>query len=162
MHSDDDDDLYEDVKLVLTNEGRFYAWVLRNLPDGINITASHWKCTLKFFYPPAEKLSLSQRISLRKYFYNRWIRCDRPFTDPTTSPKENPIMSIKLTFKTQHLLNGNPLDNHSKEAIYEAIAAEEKRLDKLREIKHQPKSLKAEIEAGEAALKALVDHLDGI
>jgi hypothetical protein len=70
-------------------------------------------------------------------------------------------MSTKLTFKTQSLLNGVPLDGLSKEDIYAAISAEEKRLEKLREIKHQPKSLKAEIETGEANLQALVDHLDG-
>jgi hypothetical protein len=49
------------------------------------------------------------------------------------------------------------LDNS---AIYQAIAAEEARIAKLKEISNQPKSLKAEIETAEAQLKALVTHLD--
>jgi hypothetical protein len=67
---------------------------------------------------------------------------------------------MALKFTTQFLLNGVDINGQSKADIYAAIEAEERRIEKLRQIKHQPKSLVAEIEQAEATLDALVAYLD--
>jgi len=164
--------LYDDVQLTLENDGRFYKWCLTRL-GGLrseSVTEVHWKHTLKYFYPPAGRLTPRERATMRRYFYERWINPERkpnklqepsPLSSLTATPMEKP-MSTKLTFRPQFLLNGMPLEQFTKEAVYEAIAAEEKRIAKLREIQHQPKSLVKEIEDAEAALTALVEHLDAI
>lgn len=177
--SEEPDDILEDVKLTLENEGRFYKWCFLRSKEyygNMNIMAaspSHWKNTLRYYYYRAVNLSPEQMIYLRRYFQWRYCCPTNPEPSPPgrkkiappvapTSPQENTAMSDKLTFKTQFLLNGVPIEQHTKDGIYTRIAAEEQRLDELRKIKHQPKALKAEIEAGEAALTALVAHLDSI
>ena len=164
--------LYDDVQVTLTNDGRFYRWCLiRFSPRSkIMITQQHWKNAIKHFYAPAGQLSSEESVALRRYFYERWIKPDRIPDRPNaatltatvvpTPPPEIPVMSTKLTFKPVFLLNGVDVTKLPKDEIYASISAEEQRLDKLREIKHQPNSLIAEIEAGEEALKALVEHLD--
>jgi hypothetical protein len=174
----DPDTLLEDVQLTLENEAKFYRWcnLKSSRPFGTtNLETAdevHWKNALRYYYHPAGDLSSSQRKFLREYFIWRY-RTDQKTPAPTyrkdppsplkslnVTPTEKPV-STKLTFKTQFLLNGVPIEQHTKEAVYEAIAAEEKRIAKLREIQHQPKSLVKEIEEAEAALVALVAHLDG-
>ena len=177
------DALLEDVQLTLENDARWYRWCnLKIRGSLLEVEKGHWRNALRYFYHPANDLDDRQRMFLRHYFQWRY-RTDqtipppeyrqfdalvdyktnpfKPAIPPTFPPKEKPV-STKLTFKTQYLLNGVSLDGLSKEDIYVAISAEEKRLEKLREIKHQPKSLKAEIEAGEANLQALVEHLDSV
>lgn len=83
----------------------------------------------------------------------------RRLADPRPNPPES-IHMTKLSFKQQFLLNGADISCLSDADIFSVIAAEEKRIEKLKEIKNQPKKLKDEISAAEANLKALVDHLD--
>lgn len=170
--NDEPSSLYDDVQLTLENDGRFYKWCLTRL-IGLrsDVSDAHWRNTLKYFYPPASQLSMREQATMRKYFFERWINPkripDRPDAAILTTtvvplPLPEKAVSNKLSFKTQFLLNGVPIEQHTKESVYESIAAEEKRIDKLREIKHQPRSLVAEIEAAEATLQALVEHLDGV
>ena len=66
----------------------------------------------------------------------------------------------KLTFKQQFFLNGKPVDGMLLEDIYAAISVEENRIKDLEKIVNKPKSLVAEIESANAAIKTLVAHLD--
>lgn len=179
------DHLLEDVQLVLENEAKWYKWCTmdgRHLPaksvDKMNIVRAdetHFANALKYYYCEAVGLSQDQRIYLRRYFLWRYTthqttpppeytagglkQRPAPLASLTITP-EKPTVSNKLTFKPIYLLNGVDLNGMNRNDIYTAIAAEEQRLNELRKIQHQPKSLVAEIEAGEAALKALVEHLD--
>lgn len=65
-----------------------------------------------------------------------------------------------LKFDTVFTINGHDVSKLSNADIYAAIEAEEARIEKLKQIKTQPKRLKAEIEAAEAQLKKLVEFLD--
>jgi hypothetical protein len=164
--------LLEDVQLTLENDARWYRWCSNKSRGPLTqVEAVHWRNALRYFYHPAIDLDSKQRAFLRVYFEWRY-QTDQSTPPPVFSDSPSPLKSLnvtptekpvstKLTFKTQFLLNGVPIEQHTKEAVYEAIAAEEKRIAKLREIQHQPKSLVKEIEEAEAALVALVAHLDG-
>lgn len=178
------DHLLEDVQLVLENEAKWYRWCTndgRHQPtsnvDKMNIVRAddcHFANALRYYYTPAKDLSTDQRLHLRRYFLWRYT------TDQLTPPPEytagglkerpSPLASftailekpMALKFTTQFLLNGVDINGQSKADIYAAIEAEERRIEKLRQIKHQPKSLVAEIEQAEATLDALVAYLDSI
>jgi hypothetical protein len=165
--------LLEDVQLTLENDGRWYRWCNRRYRGDLElIDGTHWRNALRYFYHPAIDLDTDQRNYLRKYFKWRYQTGQKgpppafpgapaPLVSLTAIPTEKPV-STKLTFRPQFLLNGAPLETFSKDAVYEAIAAEEKRIAKLREIEHRPNSLITEIEQSEAMLQALVSHLDSI
>jgi hypothetical protein len=181
-----DENPLEDAKLSLENEGRFHTWCQKYIR---NQGFDKFITTIEYLYPPTRKLTPGQKVHLRTYFIWKWVHNEtgpepqytpqqtsapapklsyseidslsswaaNTFTSP--SPQEFKPMS-KLVFKQQFLLNGVDVSTLDNSAIYQAIAAEEARIAKLKEISNQPKSLKAEIETAEAQLKALVTHLD--
>jgi hypothetical protein len=182
-----EENVLEDVKLTLENDNRCYQWCTKFIR---NATMDRFIHMVHYYYPTSKKLSPGQKVYLRTYFIWRWIKLQEgpepeycpsmgtpsptpklsysdvdklsswaanAFTSPP--PQEFKPMS-KLVFKQQFLLNGVDVSTLDNSAIYQAIAAEEARIAKLKEISNQPKSLKAEIETAEAQLKALVTHLD--
>lgn len=176
--------LLEDVQLTLENDARFYRWCnlkSKEYYGNTNLSAAtpgHWKNTLRYYYGPAASLAPDQVVYLRRYFQWRYGEQNIPppevpgpaditatvVLDPVITlnpPQEKPV-STKLTFKPQYLLNNLDVSKLTKTEIYEMIAAEEKRITKLREIQHQPKSLIEEIEQAEATLTALVEYLDNV
>lgn len=72
-------------------------------------------------------------------------------------PKEEFTM-IKV--EKQTLLNGNRIETFSDDAIYNMIAAAEKKVEELETIKNKPKRLVKEIESRRADIQTLVDYLD--
>lgn len=166
--------LLEDVQLTLENDLRWYHWCTKRYRGALDmVDPVHWRNALRYYYHPAGDLDSDQRVYLKKYFQWRYQTDQKkppptfpgapaPLVSLTATPTETPVMVTKLTFKTQFLLNGVPIEQRTKDEIYTSIAVEEQRLDELRKIKHQPNSLIAEIESGEAALRALVEHLDSM
>lgn len=74
-----------------------------------------------------------------------------------SKPKEEFTM-IKV--EKQTLLNGTKIETFSDEAIYNMIAAAEKKVEELETIKNKPKRLVKEIESRRADIQTLVDYLD--
>jgi hypothetical protein len=66
----------------------------------------------------------------------------------------------KLTLVPQVLLNGKNIETYTDSEIYNAIAAEERRIADLEKINLKPKRLVDEINAAKAELQKLVTHLD--
>lgn len=165
--------LLDDVQLTLENDARWYRWCTNKARGDLeDVEPVHWRNAMRYFYYPAANLNTAQRNFLRKYFKWRYYTDQKEappempgaatitVTIVPTPPQEKPVMASKLAFRPVFLLNGVDITKLPKEEIYTTIAVEEQRLEELRKIKHQPKSLVAEIEAGETALQALVDHLD--
>lgn len=179
------DHLLEDVQLVLENKAKWYRWCLmdgRHLPairpEKMNIvraSADHFANALKYYYTPAADLSTDQRLHLRRYFMWRYTTDQSTpapeYTAGGLKPRPNdpsplksftatPEKPMALKFTTVFLLNGTDISKLPASEIYAAIEVEEQRIEKLKAIKNQPKMLKAEIAAAEAALATLVAHLD--
>lgn len=172
------DHLLEDVQLSLENDKRWYRWCntpnLAKIPQVRRSDDTHFFNAMKYFYRPAADLSMDQQAYLRAYFLWRYTTdqmspCPQYTAGGLKIPIKVPVVpypfkekSMSLKFNTVHLLNGTDVTKLPKDEVYAAIEVEEQRIEKLRKIKHQPKSLIAEIEQAEATLTALVAHLDSI
>jgi len=66
--------------------------------------------------------------------------------------------AIKITTKT--LVNGQDVTDFTDSQIFDLIAQQEKAIEKLREIKAQPKKLVKELTERQAGIDALVTYLD--
>lgn len=66
--------------------------------------------------------------------------------------------AIKITTKT--LINGQDITDFTDSQIFDLIAQQEKTIEKLREIKAQPKKLVKELAERQAGIAALVAYLD--
>lgn len=74
------------------------------------------------------------------------------------APTMNTTTAIKITTKT--LINGQDVADFTDSQIFDLIAQQEKTIEKLREIKAQPKKLVKELADRQAGIAALVAYLD--
>lgn len=107
---------------------------------------------------PREELKIEIKVPPPLDIDNLVVRGTQTGRFFSTQPEFNPMTPLK--FDTIFTVNGHDVSKLSNADIYAAIEAEEARIEKLKQIKTQPKRLKAEIEAAEAQLKKLVEFLD--
>jgi hypothetical protein len=118
---------------------------------------------MQLFYgrmPPDKPSVRARRLKTFDTIMEETARAALSLPPETSTPQPIEEIDMTLTFTTTHKLNDIDIKSLSKARIYEAIHAEEKRIDTLNLIRRKPKSLVLEIKEANDKLAEFVAFLD--